>query len=725
MWVNQYRSNRRWLLLGLGSVTTCVLLMVSVFVLYPLLGERKLRDKLAELAERTDRAIVADVDVGFGTARLRNLRIAGARDGKAPLVQIDQLDVKFRGFRAMVGAIELDSLEARGVRVAVRRDAGGDNFSDLAERLRGGQGGPSGGAGSRRPIPHHAKVSGMSVTFEDIPAGVVVTLPQISGQWNNGDVTGQIERAQVASATGQRLTLGTISVKKARSTRALVEIGQGELALWPKMSLTGITGTVLPDPKAGHYRLALSGGYGGVAGTLWKAMGEIDLEVGKAVLDLSADKFQLDKLEPILVGSYLVDYAKTSVDATLHLDVDRARAAFSGKVHVRDLSVGHPMLADREVRHLDAEGAVAGEVVRDRRTAVLSRGDFVARGLPFSFTGQVEMAGGREADGSVRAASRYAGHLVIPPIACQSVLESIPSEMVPYMAGYRLKGTFSTDLQVAVDYANLQNTVLDGSVGIRNCKVAEQPEMSPKRLKESFEHYVEVEKDQWISFVVGPQNPDFVPYEEISPHLVNSIMTTEDSSFMKHKGFIVSEFRSALIKNLEAGYFRFGASSITMQLAKNVLLYREKTLSRKLQELFFTWDLENTLEKERILEIYFNVIEYGPGLYGIGPAARHFFGKAPKDLTPVEAAFFSSILPAPKQRYQQYCKGTLTQWTTGKIERILALMLKRGRLTEEEYQDALATPLTFLKDGSETEDECLARRARAIRNARPTNPLKQ
>jgi membrane peptidoglycan carboxypeptidase len=202
-------------------------------------------------------------------------------------------------------------------------------------------------------------------------------------------------------------------------------------------------------------------------------------------------------------------------------------------------------------------------------------------------------------------------------------------------------------------------------------------------------------------------------------------MTTEDNGFMKHHGFIVSEFRSALIKNLKAGYFRYGASSITMQLAKNVLLYREKTLSRKLQELFFTWDLENTLEKERLLEIYFNVIEYGPGLYGIGPAAMHFFGKTPKELNPVEAAFFSSILPAPKQRYQQYCKGTLTQWTTDKIERILGLMQKRGRLTEEEYETALDTPLHFVKDGSETEQECLKRRERAIKKARPTNPMKK
>src|SRR5262249_25015753 len=151
--------------------------------------------------------------------------------------------------------------------------------------------------------------------------------------------------------------------------------------------------------------------------------------------------------------------------------------------------------------------------------------------------------------------------------------------------------------------------------------------------------------------VVGPENPDWVPLAEVSPHLVNSIMTTEDSGFFKHHGFITSEFRSALQQNLHRGYFRLGASSITMQMVKNVLLSREKTLARKLQELFLTWYVERNLAKERIFEIYLNVIEFGPGIYGIGRAAHHYFGKAPKDLLPQEAAWFSSILPNPKRRY--------------------------------------------------------------------------
>src|SRR6185436_19858878 len=141
-------------------------------------------------------------------------------------------------------------------------------------------------------------------------------------------------------------------------------------------------------------------------------------------------------------------------------------------------------------------------------------------------------------------------------------------------------------------------------------------------------------------------------------------------------------------RNLQRGGFRLGASSITMQMTKNVLLTREKTLSRKLQELFLVWYIEQTLSKERILELYFNAIEFGPRIYGIGAAARHYFGKNPAELTPLEAAFFSSILPSPKRRYIQYCHGTLTNQWDKYVHRILAKVHERGRIDDETYAAA-------------------------------------
>jgi membrane peptidoglycan carboxypeptidase len=185
-------------------------------------------------------------------------------------------------------------------------------------------------------------------------------------------------------------------------------------------------------------------------------------------------------------------------------------------------------------------------------------------------------------------------------------------------------------------------------------------------------------------------------------------MTTEDSNFLEHKGFIGREFKSALKSNLASGYFRYGASSITMQLVKNVLLSREKTLSRKLQELFLTWYVERHLSKERILEIYFNVIEFGPGIYGIGRASKHYFGKRANELTPREAAFFSSMLPSPKRRYAHYCKGPeLDQKWELYLNRILKRMHERGRLTDEEFDQAMESKLVFDRKEAMPADKCM------------------
>jgi membrane peptidoglycan carboxypeptidase len=145
-----------------------------------------------------------------------------------------------------------------------------------------------------------------------------------------------------------------------------------------------------------------------------------------------------------------------------------------------------------------------------------------------------------------------------------------------------------------------------------------------------------------------------------------------------------------------------------MQMTKNVLLTREKTLSRKLQELFLVWYIEQNISKERILELYFNAVEFGPRIYGIGAATRHYFGKKPADLTPLEAAWFSSIMPNPKRRYVQFCHGApVPQWDKY-LHRIMAKTHERGRLTDDEYAAYAPQTLTFdRKEATFTEKQCL------------------
>jgi hypothetical protein len=303
-------------------------------------------------------------------------------------------------------------------------------------------------------------------------------------------------------------------------------------------------------------------------------------------------------------------------------------------------------------------------------------------------------------------------------VACAKLLTSIPSALIPRLQGFVLQGTFGADVGAKIDFAHLDALDLTGKVAIDGCKVLKAPP-EVVALGEPTSIVVNVEvprplgapsatEPDLLPVVVGPDSPDFVPYDQISPYLVSSIMTTEDNGFFKHRGWVSSEFKSALRRNLERGGFRLGASSITMQMTKNVLLTKDKTLSRKLQELFLVWYLEQVLPKERILELYFNAIEFGPRIYGIGAATRHYFGKKPSELTPLEAAFFSSILPSPKRRYIQYCHGSLLPQWDKYVHRILAKVHERGRITDEEYETYANQTLTFDRaEATFTEKQCL------------------
>ena len=715
-----------------------LLVGIGMLVIYPRVAASKIRGKLDTYATtKLGRTIeVASVDVSYGHAVLRDLSVKGPLDGETPLVHVDRIDIDFDGLHSLIGKVELGAVTVDGVIIAVRRGGDGkDNLRDIVDRLRAKSEDPAGGGSHLRPTEIRV-THGKLIANDDI-TGATALIADGEATWTPDKLVAIARNATATTLNAPRASATKVMIVKAAGATPTVAIEGGELALWPRLALSGIAGTIAADGKqAGRYTLDMAGGYGGVPGKLWTAKGEIDPVALAGAIDLQADKFQLDRLAPILEHSAVVDYQATSIDTAVHVEFDRAGAKFSGDLHVRGLNVGHPMIADKEVHDLDLSATIGGSYDREAHKLELTRGDFMTRDVPFSITGTIVQPPKTTlpevvpvpADGPTPPMRGPHGiqnvklRLVIPPIDCQRVLVAIPTEMAPYLAGYKLRGVFDTDIALEVDWNKLDETVLDGHVGINHCRVVDEPADSPRRLKEEFEHYVEVEKGEWTNFNVGPSNADFVPVDDISPYVIKSIMTTEDAGFYKHRGFITSEFRTALVNDLKAQGFRFGASSITMQMVKNVLLYREKTLARKLQELFLTWHVENTLTKDRIMEIYLNVIEYGPNLYGIGPAAKAYFGKPAKELTPKEAAFFSTILPNPKDRYGQYCKNELTKWTLAKIDRILTLELKRDRLTQEEYDKAVATPLTFVKDGSETEDDCMKRVKKAIKNARSTNP---
>lgn len=159
----------------------------------------------------------------------------------------------------------------------------------------------------------------------------------------------------------------------------------------------------------------------------------------------------------------------------------------------------------------------------------------------------------------------------------------------------------------------------------------------------------------------------WVPLSRISPYLRQAVVAAEDASFFTHEGFDWEGIKDAAFYNIEAGEFKRGGSTITQQLAKNLYLSSERSLLRKAREALITRAIENHLTKERILELYLNVAEWGQGVYGAEAAARHHFQKSARDLTADEAAWLAAILPSPR-RYDPLRKTTAL---TRRHERIL------------------------------------------------------
>jgi monofunctional biosynthetic peptidoglycan transglycosylase len=164
----------------------------------------------------------------------------------------------------------------------------------------------------------------------------------------------------------------------------------------------------------------------------------------------------------------------------------------------------------------------------------------------------------------------------------------------------------------------------------------------------------------------------WVPYSAISPNLKRAVLVSEDINFFSHDGFDSHEIGQALRDAVADLELPRGASTITQQLARNLFLAPDRTAARKLQEAILTRRLEAKLSKQRILEIYLNVVEFGPGIYGAEAASRHYFGISALALTERQAAELAAVLPRPSSWHP----GQQTGGYRDAVERILGRMQK-------------------------------------------------
>lgn len=195
-----------------------------------------------------------------------------------------------------------------------------------------------------------------------------------------------------------------------------------------------------------------------------------------------------------------------------------------------------------------------------------------------------------------------------------------------------------------------------------------------------------LEKSEPVKYEVQKKKPsNWVTLKDISPFAKWSIVLSEDWAFYQHEGIDVEQIKVALGEMVHEKKFR-GASTITQQMVKNVYLSEDRTLWRKLHEMLLAQKVEKVLRKDRILEVYLNVIEFGPNVYGIREASYHYFRKHPSALGPKESAFLAMLLPSPKRYYISYKKKKLTPFARSRINKILDKLRMGKVISSERYQ---------------------------------------
>lgn len=282
----------------------------------------------------------------------------------------------------------------------------------------------------------------------------------------------------------------------------------------------------------------------------------------------------------------------------------------------------------------------------------------------------------------------------MPETPCQVLFDAAPEALLPMLQGIELGGTLGLHSSVEFDTAAPKDAEVEWKLENR-CTVLTTPEaVDPARFSEPFAHLVLDGESRAMEVTLGPTTDQWVPLEEISSYMQTAVMVCEDARFFTHRGFNNSAIRDSIASNLRAGRFVRGASTLTMQLAKNLYLGREKTISRKFQEAALTMLLEERLNKEDILELYFNVVEFGPGVYGIRQASQHYFNSHPGELSLAQALFFGSILPNPKATHFEE-DGALNKRWGEHLQYLMRVAHRREHISEEELTAGSLEKLRF------------------------------
>ncbi len=295
--------------------------------------------------------------------------------------------------------------------------------------------------------------------------------------------------------------------------------------------------------------------------------------------------------------------------------------------------------------------------------------------------------------------------LKLDTLSMDDFFMSVPPVFMTRLEGIRVRGRMSYELNFRLNTAMPDCVQVEPSLSLsRDFRVVTLGDsVNIKKYRDDFEHAVLTEDGKDSVMTVGKDNPYYVPYDSIPKHLVHAVLFSEDGSFFRNDGFNVLQIEKSVAENLRQKKFVRGASTISMQWVKNLFLSREKTLSRKFQELILTWliNRERMLDehrdkerhKKRLLEIYLNIIEWGPDIYGIGRASEFYFRKRPSTLSVNESAFLATIIPNPKKYERYFYRGQLRKNKKTYMNLLARKMAGQQIISHAESLEAEDSPL--------------------------------
>jgi hypothetical protein len=379
-----------------------------------------------------------------------------------------------------------------------------------------------------------------------------------------------------------------------------------------------------------------------------------------------------------------LDSAKADLQARAVVDRSAWRADFevSGKISAVD--VLHPAIDSVPWRNQTAAVSVQGHA--DLADARIEISDASLKTLGATLKVKAAMEDLRSPRGSIAV-------FTTPhePLSCATLLFAQPDPVRRALEGLELQGNLGFEVSLKFDSAAWQDLSLDVSVA-PVCSVRSEAralaELLPVLRKSKGEH-----PPAGLSLPLGTYHPDFVPLSKMPVHLPSAFITSEDSKFFHHQGFDTDMIRNALAQDLGNRSFDRGASTITQQLAKNIFLTHRRTLARKLEEAVLTWRLQKLLSKDRVLELYLNIIELGPGIRGVKQAARTYFGKDVGELSPLESAHLAALTPNPHVLARRFRDGQVDEGWQQRLIDLLGMMKRHRRLTPEELTAARSSKL--------------------------------